>query len=106
MALIVRCLDLLNKFRYSRSTSVNSNSSTKLEQFKQAKQTDTDTIEMITYPHTFMVIEMKRNAIYTYLMRISDDMNSCIHSYGVFTLSEKTAEAKTFMLTFTFKVGS
>ena len=57
---------------------------------------------MITYPHTFMV-EMKQIAIYTYLMRISDDMNSCIHGNGVFTLSEKTAEVKTFMLMFPIK---
>ena len=59
---------------------------------------------MITFPHTFMVVEMKRNAIYTYLMRISDDMNSCIHGNGLFTLNEKTAEVKTFMLMFAFKV--
>ena len=61
---------------------------------------------MITYPHTFMVVEMKRNAIYTYLMRISDDMNSCIHGNGVFTLNEETTEAKTFMPIFSVKIAS
>ena len=94
VTLTVRCLNLLHKFQYSRSTSASSNSSTKLEQFKQAKQTDTDKIEMITFPHTFIVVEMKRNAIYTYLMRISDDMNSRIHSYGMFTLSEKDGRSE------------